>query len=156
MSLEETKKKEKRIVKIVVVKGKEEGADLDDIINKIDLKQICCVTQDRKEYLSGIDVFEKADDFSATLKLIANPIRLKILLILLNKEWACNCEFETAFNEHQTLISHHLRNLREGGLIAFKKKGKWKFYKLRKEIRPFIEQIRDLIYIMPKVSVAES
>lgn len=150
MSLEETKKKVKKVVKIVVVKGREGGADLDEIINKIDLKQICCVTQDRKEYLSGIDVFEKADDFSAILKLIANPIRLKILLVLLNKEWACNCEFESAFSEHQTLISHHLRNLREGGLIAFEKKGKWKFYKLQEEIRPFIEQIRDLIYIMPK------
>ncbi|NHJ31289.1 MAG: helix-turn-helix transcriptional regulator [Asgard group archaeon] len=150
MSLEESKKKEKKVVKIVVVKGREEITDLDEIIEKIDLKQICCVSLDRKEYLSGIDVFEKADNFSTTLKLIANPIRLKILLILLNKEWACNCEFESAFSEHQTLISHHLRNLREGGLITFKKKGKWKFYKLKDEVRPFLEKIRELIYIMPE------
>ena len=152
MSLEETKKKKKEVVKIVVVKGREDDPNLDEMINKIDLKQICCVTQDRKEYLSGIDVFEKADDFSSTLKLIANPIRLKILLILLNKEWACNCEFESAFDEHQTLISHHLRNLREGGLITFKKKGQWKFYKIIDEARSFLEKLRSLILIMPKES----
>ncbi len=151
MSLEDTKKKVKKAeVKIVVIKGRDDEPNLDEVINKIDLKQICCVTLDRKEYLSGIDVFEKADDLSTNLKLIANPIRLKILLILLNKEWACNCEFESAFSEHQTLISHHLRNLREGGLIYYEKKGKWKFYKLRDEMRPFIEKIRDLIFIMPK------
>jgi len=150
MSLEEPKKKEKKVVKIVVVKGRDDEPNLEEIINKIDLKQICCVTQDRKEYLSGIDVFDKADDLSTALKLIANPIRLKILLILLNKEWACNCEFESAFSEHQTLISHHLRNLREGGLITFEKKGKWKFYKIQDEVRPFIEKIRDLIFIIPE------
>ncbi|MHA1121248.1 MAG: ArsR/SmtB family transcription factor [Candidatus Heimdallarchaeota archaeon] len=147
MSMEEQKKK---VVKIVAIRGRDDIADLDEIIEKVDLKQICCISLDRKEYLSGIDVFEQADDFSSQLKLIANPIRLKILLILLNKEWACNCEFESAFNEHQTLISHHLRNLREGGLITFQKKGQWKFYKIPDEIRPFLEKVRDLIYILPK------
>jgi len=150
MSLEEQKKKEKKVVKIVAIRGRDDIADLDEIIDKVDLKQICCISLDRKEYLSGIDVFEQADDFSSQLKLIANPIRLKILLILLNKEWACNCEFESAFNEHQTLISHHLRNLREGGLITFQKKGQWKFYKIPDEIRPFLEKVRGLIYILPK------
>lgn len=150
MSLEEQKNKEKKIVKIVTIRGREDIADLDEIIEKVDLKQICCITLDRKEYLSSIDVFEKADDFSSQLKLISNPIRLKILLILLNKEWACNCEFESAFNQHQTLISHHLRNLREGGLITFQKKGQWKFYKITDEVRPFLEKVRDLIYILPK------
>ena len=150
MSMEEQKKQQKKMIKIVTIKGRDDTIDLDEIIEKVDLNQICCVSLDRKEYLSGIDVFEKADDFSSQLKLIANPIRLKILLILLNKEWACNCEFESAFNEHQTLISHHLRNLREGGLITFKKKGQWKFYKIPDEIRPFLEKVRDLIYILPK------
>jgi len=124
MSMEEQKKK---VVKIVAIRGRDDIADLDEIIEKVDLKQICCISLDRKEYLSGIDVFEQADDFSSQLKLIANPIRLKILLILLNKEWACNC-----------------------GLITFQKKGQWKFYKIPDEIRPFLEKVRDLIYILPK------
>ncbi|MGC9780250.1 MAG: helix-turn-helix transcriptional regulator [Candidatus Heimdallarchaeota archaeon] len=150
MNSDDSKDSKKQQVKIVEIKGTEDIKDLNDIIDKTDLNQICCVSKDRNEYITDIDYFEEADNFSSVLKLVSNPIRLKILLILLDKDWACNCEFESAFDEHQTLISHHLRNLREGGLITFKKKGQWKFYKIVDEARPFSEKLRSLILVLPK------
>ena len=152
MNSNDSKDLDQKQVKIVEIRDAENVKDLDEAIEKADLNQICCVTKDRNEYITDIDYYREADTFSTMLKLVSNPIRLKILLILLDKEWACNCEFESAFDEHQTLISQHLRNLREGGLITFKKKGQWKFYKIIDEARSFLEKLRSLILIMPKES----
>jgi ArsR family transcriptional regulator len=61
------------------------------------------------------------------------------------REWACNCEFEAAFEIHQALISHHLKLLRDGNIITYTKSGSWKYYKLKDEIRPYLEQMRELV-----------
>ncbi len=141
-----TKEQDENTVKIIKIEGQETNNPLS--IDTIDISHICSCNIDFKKYTSNITGFEYADDFSNFLKLISNPIRFKILLILLTKEWSCNCEFESVFNEHQTLISHHLRNLREGGLIDFKKQGQWKFYKIEPKFRPLLEQLRDLLFTL--------
>ena len=105
----------------------------------------CCSTEEWSQSLFKIKGYSQSENFVQLLKTIANPIRFRILMILLEREWACNCEFELAFNEHQTLISHHLRNLREAHLIIASKKGQWNFYRIRDEARAFIKAIRDTL-----------
>ncbi|NHJ48371.1 MAG: helix-turn-helix transcriptional regulator [Asgard group archaeon] len=147
MSNEETKKPKTKVKVVAIPKDKK------DKFQKItQVKVVCCTEEEWTDHLSKIDGYSKAEDFSKVLKVIANPIRLKILLILLERDWACNCELETAFGEHQTLISHHLRNLRESGLITSNKKGQWKFYKIRDEARPFIENVKKLVHEIPLIS----
>ncbi|HUT80184.1 MAG TPA: helix-turn-helix transcriptional regulator [Candidatus Bathyarchaeia archaeon] len=146
MSKEDSNGKKKQTVKVVKIEGQETSDNIS--IDSIDTSQICCNKIDYKKYTDTITGFENSDEFSNFLKLISNPIRLKILLILLTKEWSCNCEFESVFNEHQTLISHHLRNLREGGLIDFKKQGQWKFYKIKAKFRPILERLRDISFTL--------
>ncbi|NHK32636.1 MAG: winged helix-turn-helix transcriptional regulator [Asgard group archaeon] len=146
MSDEEPKKPK---IEIKVVAIPKEQADTFEKVTKI--KVVCCTAEEWTSHLSKIDGYIEADNLSKILKVIANPIRLKILLILMEREWACNCEFEVAFGEHQTLISHHLRNLRDVGLITSTKKGQWKFYKIKDEARPFLESIRKVINKIPQI-----
>ena len=62
------------------------------------------------------------------LKAISNPLRFQMLK-LLSKGWLCVCVISGALGRDQTLISHHLRTLKEAGLILEKKVGKMHFYR---------------------------
>jgi DNA-binding transcriptional ArsR family regulator len=50
------------------------------------------------------------------LKLMADPTRRRIFLELMKGE-TCNCEMAGLLSLPQNLISHHLRQLRQAGLI---------------------------------------
>jgi ArsR family transcriptional regulator len=63
------------------------------------------------------------------LKVIAEENRLKILC-LLQKQEMCVCEIQEYFALSQNLISHHLKILRDFGLVNFKKEGTKVIYSL--------------------------
>jgi DNA-binding transcriptional ArsR family regulator len=52
----------------------------------------------------------------AFLKLMADPTRRRIFLLLMRGE-TCNCEMVGLLGMPQNLISHHLRQLRQAGLV---------------------------------------
>lgn len=118
---------------------------VEKLIDETELGKLCNNLEEWKKSISNIIAYKDTEVFSSFLRLISNPIRLKILLILLEREWACNCEFEYAFDIHQALISHHLKLLRDGNLITYTKSSSWKYYKIRDEIRPYLKQIRELL-----------
>jgi len=69
-----------------------------------------------------------------TAKVLSTKTKLKILLILLNREH-CVCEIQNCLDKEQSLISHHLSDLVEIGWIK-KRKGKdarQVFYSLTKQ-----------------------
>lgn len=115
---------------------------VEKLIDGTELGKTCSNLEEWKESIKDIPAYKEADLINAFLKIISNPIRLKIILILLEREWACNCEFEYAFNIHQALISHHLKLLRDGNFITFSKTGSWKYYKIRDELRPYLIKLR--------------
>ena len=135
--------------------SKEEKAELENTISKLidetDLKNACCTVDEWEKKINNVRGFVEADTFSAVLSVIANPIRLKMLLIILERDWACNCEFEYILGIHQTLISHHLKNLRNANLISYKREGKWKFYRITDEARPFLEELRETLFKVPEL-----
>ncbi len=49
------------------------------------------------------------------LKLLADPTRRRIFLILMRGE-TCNCEIAAELGLPENLVSHHIRRLREAGL----------------------------------------
>ena len=67
---------------------------------------------------------------SASFKALADPTRLAIVNRLAGRQDACVCEFNS-LGLSQPTISHHLKVLREAGLIevAYKRKT-WVFYRL--------------------------
>ena len=121
------------------------------LIEESDLKSSCCSLKEWQDDIEKVRGFGDVDNFSVILSAVSNPYRLKILLILLKREWACNCEFEYILDIHQTLISHHLKNLRETNLITYKKEGKWKFYRITDEARPFLEELRESLFKVPEL-----
>ena len=62
----------------------------------------------------------------AQLKALAHPVRLRMVdLIHANGGGICVCEFENYFDVKQPTISHHLKILREAGLIQSRQEGSW-------------------------------
>lgn len=132
------------------IKNDELSEKIVKLINGSELKTLCCSLEDWEERIKTIPAFKEADSFSEILRVVSNPIRLKIVAILLERKWACNCEFEYILKIHQTLISHHLKILRDSGMITFKQEGLWKLYRLEDEFRPFLEAFRELLFTVPK------
>jgi len=76
-------------------------------------------------------------------KLLSNPIRLKIALLLSCGEEFCTCDLERILEYEQTLISHHMRPFKELGLVTERRDGKWKHYSLKDErVKKMLEAVR--------------
>jgi ArsR family transcriptional regulator len=75
----------------------------------------------------------KAKEFehlSSRFKALADPTRLAIVNRLASRGDTCVCEFNS-LGLSQPTISHHLRVLREAGLIEVShKRGTWVYYRL--------------------------
>ncbi len=70
------------------------------------------------------------------LKLMADPTRRRIFLELMKGE-TCNCEMAGLLGLPQNLISHHLRQLRQAGLIRARRDAsdqRWIYYSIDQEM----------------------
>ncbi|RJX21905.1 MAG: ArsR family transcriptional regulator [Desulforudis sp.] len=66
------------------------------------------------------------------LKALSDETRLRIIQLLSGGE-KCVCELVYALNMSQSAVSHHLRILRQAGLIRDRREGKWVFYAIERE-----------------------
>jgi ArsR family transcriptional regulator len=76
---------------------------------------------------------EDAARYAAVLKALADPHRLRMVSLLAAQppdEPLCVCDVEASFDLSQPTISHHLRVLREAGLVTVTKRGLWHYYTL--------------------------
>lgn len=78
---------------------------------------------------SNKDEFRKITSLSSLLKIVSVESRLKLLCILKNDEH-CVCEIDEHLNMSQSLISHHLSDLKEADLVIDEKRGQRVYYKL--------------------------
>lgn len=69
---------------------------------------------------------------SNLLKIVSDNSRLQILCIL-QKDEHCVCELMSETKLSQSLISHHLRDLKNANLVSGRKDGKWVHYSLTTE-----------------------
>ena len=78
---------------------------------------------------------EQAAQVAPLLKAIADPVRLRLLSMVLSHEEgeACVCDLTPAFDLSQPTISHHLKVLHESGLLHREKRGVWVYYRARPE-----------------------
>lgn len=73
---------------------------------------------------------KELDNLAGQFKALSDPTRLSIVNSLANREECCVCEFQH-LGLSQPTISHHLKILREAGLIEVaRKRGTWTFYRL--------------------------
>lgn len=66
------------------------------------------------------------------LKALAEPTRWRIVE-LLSCEELCVCHLAEDLDLAQPLVSHHLRALRDAGLVESEKHRQWTYYRLRRE-----------------------
>jgi len=63
-------------------------------------------------------------------KILSDINRIKILGLLLTNKELCVCELSDTLNLSQPLISRHLKQMRNSGIITSKQEGKWVIYSL--------------------------
>jgi ArsR family transcriptional regulator, arsenate/arsenite/antimonite-responsive transcriptional repressor len=70
------------------------------------------------------------DQLAAQFKALADPTRIAIVNHLSNADEVCVCNLVDAFDLSQPTISHHLKILREAGLVESSRRGTWAYYRL--------------------------
>jgi DNA-binding transcriptional ArsR family regulator len=84
---------------------------------------------------------DAAEDLAAAFRALADPTRVAIVNRLSTTTAVCVCDLTDAFELSQPTISHHLRILRDAGLIEAERQGTWAYYRLIPEA---IERLRDV------------
>jgi len=71
---------------------------------------------------------------ASTCKALSDPIRLRLLALIACHDGgeACVCEVSSGFDVSPPTISHHLKVLREAGLITAERRGTWIYYRVER------------------------
>jgi ArsR family transcriptional regulator, arsenate/arsenite/antimonite-responsive transcriptional repressor len=77
-----------------------------------------CCTPIRRDALTDDDAVELADAFKA----LSDPIRLRLLNLI------ATGDLTEAVDRSQPTVSHHLKVLRDAGLVTASKRGTWAWY----------------------------
>jgi ArsR family transcriptional regulator, arsenate/arsenite/antimonite-responsive transcriptional repressor len=99
------------------------------------LEPICCLTD------APPMAPEAAEALAGTFKALADPTRVAIVNRLTMAEALCVCDLTAAFELSQPTISHHLRILREAGIVEAERRGTWAYYRLAPDA---IDALRDV------------
>ncbi|MFC4604268.1 ArsR/SmtB family transcription factor [Rhodococcus kronopolitis] len=85
----------------------------------------CCSPLTR-EPLTGT----RAVDLAGMFKALGDPVRLRLLSLVASHAGgeACVCDISESFDLSQPTISHHLKVLREAGLLDCERRGTWVYY----------------------------
>jgi len=73
---------------------------------------------------------DAARDLAALFKALADPTRVAIVNRLAATDECCVCDLTAAFDLSQPTVSHHLRILRDAGLVEAERRGTWAYYRL--------------------------
>ncbi|MEV4188762.1 metalloregulator ArsR/SmtB family transcription factor [Streptosporangium canum] len=75
---------------------------------------------------------EQAAGVAQVFKALGDPVRLRILSIVASHAGgeACVCDITGAFEVSQPTISHHLKVLKEVGLLVSERRASWVYYRL--------------------------
>jgi ArsR family transcriptional regulator len=87
---------------------------------------------------------DDAERLAAPLKAIADPARLRLLSLIQAQPGgeACVCHLMEPLGLSQGTVSHHLRVLRESGLVEREQRGSWAFFSVVPEA---LEALRTLL-----------
>jgi ArsR family transcriptional regulator, arsenate/arsenite/antimonite-responsive transcriptional repressor len=88
------------------------------------LPTICCGPE--TEPLSE----PQREEIAARFKALSDPTRVAIINSLSATDEVCVCNLTATFDLSQPTISHHLKILREAGLVESSRRGTWAYYRL--------------------------
>ena len=71
----------------------------------------------------------RAEQLAATAKALSDPIRLQLVDVLRKHAGkVCVCELVPLFDISQPTLSHHLKKLRDAGIVDSERQGLWAYY----------------------------
>ncbi|WP_327702884.1 metalloregulator ArsR/SmtB family transcription factor [Streptomyces decoyicus] len=78
----------------------------------------------------------QAVELAKVFKALGDPVRLRLLSMIASRAGGevCVCDLTPAFDLSQPTISHHLKLLRQAGLIDCERRGTWVYYWLLPEM----------------------
>lgn len=80
---------------------------------------------------------------------LADPIRIRIIRLLAETgEEACLCELVDSLLEPQYKLSRHVKVLRQAGLLAAEKDGRWVYHRLVRGV-DYLDIAYDLLRALP-------
>ncbi len=86
--------------------------------------QPCCEPLVRPE-VSTLD----AEALARIATALGDPIRLQLVDVLRKHAGeVCVCELQPLFDVSQPTLSHHLRKLKDAGILGVEKRGLWSYY----------------------------
>ncbi|MGW8801141.1 ArsR/SmtB family transcription factor [Streptomyces sp. NPDC055775] len=90
-----------------------------------DDQAVCCSPMVREPLVEG-----DAIDLARMFKALSDPVRLRLLSLIASHEGgeACVCDLTGPFDVSQPTISHHLKVLREAGLVGSERRATWVYY----------------------------
>lgn len=89
----------------------------------------CCPSVD----CSAEPRYPGLDEGARLFKALADETRLAILNQLREQGEVCACHFLACCELAQPTVSHHLKVLREAGLVSAEKRGLWVYYTLNRD-----------------------
>ena len=90
----------------------------------------CCAPVGSADF-DEADAGELAKGFAA----LADPVRLHLLSLIAagGTQGACVCDLVGPSGRSQPTVSHHLKILREAGLVTSEKRGTWAWYHVQND-----------------------
>jgi len=71
------------------------------------------------------------DQLASQFKAFSEPVRLRILYLLLENEEVCVCDLVQSLSLTQSVVSRHLAYLKNNQLIESRREGTWVHYKIK-------------------------
>jgi ArsR family transcriptional regulator len=86
----------------------------------------------------------EAERMAAALRVLAEPARLQLLSLIQAQpdHEACVCHLTDPLGLTQPTVSHHLKVLRDAGLVEREQRGSWAYYRVRSGA---LDQVRSLL-----------
>ncbi|MDQ2909204.1 MAG: metalloregulator ArsR/SmtB family transcription factor [Candidatus Eremiobacteraeota bacterium] len=88
-------------------------------------------------------------DEATLFKALADPVRVAILATLARAEHeVCVCDFTSGVELNQSTVSHHLKILKDAGLVSSVRRGTWGYYSLATGARTRLDAALDAVLPM--------
>lgn len=92
---------------------------------------LLCLDLDRAEALRQMRLPPEAAELHATrTRALGDPLRLNLALALREGGELCVCDLGWITERSDQLVSHHLRQLRQAGLVTSRREGKMVMYRM--------------------------
>jgi ArsR family transcriptional regulator, arsenate/arsenite/antimonite-responsive transcriptional repressor len=76
----------------------------------------------------------QAERMAEVAKALGDPVRMQLVDVLRKHAGkVCVCELVPLFDLSQSTVSHHLKKLREAGIVGSERQGLWAYYYVRND-----------------------